>query len=104
MPYRGTLQELLLWWVQPLHSKQDGVRLTHDLWLAPEAHQFRGTLADNRRQRHSVQPSRRRAGRGIQIRITIKPQQTHLPVITARAGQQTDDLRAIAAQNQHESA
>ena len=56
------------------------------------------------RHHHAIDSSRRRRCRSIQVRIAIKPQQINVLVITPRAGQQPNDLRAIPAQHHNQRA
>ena len=55
-------------------------------------------------ENHAVEAAGRRASGCVQIGVSIKPKQIYVLVVAARTGEQGDDLRAIAAKDENESA
>jgi len=60
--------------------------------------------ADDVGHNHSVDAAGGCACGSIQIGVAIEPEKIHMLVVAPRAGEQADDLSAIAAQNQHQRA
>ncbi len=87
MAHGRTRQKFLFRRVEAFEAKKQHVRLAYQRSIAPEARQFRRTLADDVGDHHAIDTARRRGGGRIQIGVAIEPQQADIFVVAPRAGQ-----------------
>src|SRR5256886_376724 len=104
MPHRRLAEEILLRGIEPLEPEEGDIRLAHQRRLAPKPHQLRRALTDNVGHDHSVDAARGSARGSIEIGVAIEPQKIQVFVIAPRAGEQANNLGAVAAEDQQNRA
>ena len=101
---RGLRQNFLFGRVEACDAVKKDVGLADERGFAPEADEFGSTATDDVGDDHAVDAAGGCGGGSVQVGVAVEPDEIEMFVVAARAGEQTDGLSAVAAENEDESA
>ena len=90
--------------IDAFEAEEQNIRLANQGRFSPKAHQLRRAEPDDAGHDHAIDAAGRSGSGGIEIGVAVHPEQIEMLVVAARTGEQSNDLRAIAAEDQNQRA